>query len=236
MPIIAWALFSMNLSICYYFFQIDTFSTAFYNYSKMAIINLKKREVECKIVYYGPGRGGKTSNLQYVFQKSRELMTDEMVSIKTKGDLTLFFDFVPMGIGKIKGCDVRVQLYTVPGQVKYSSTRKLVLKGADGLVFVADSLQVRHEKNLLALKDLALNLKSYSLNIMKVPLVLQYNKRDLAAEGVPLMSVEAMEKAYNHQLQVPSFAASAVTGQNVNATLKECLVRTLRSLKKEAGW
>jgi signal recognition particle receptor subunit beta len=202
----------------------------------MAIINLKKREVECKIVYYGPGRGGKTSNLQYVFQKSRELMTDEMVSIKTKGDLTLFFDFVPMGIGKIKGCDVRVQLYTVPGQVKYSSTRKLVLKGVDGLVFVADSLQVRHEKNLLALKDLALNLKSYSLNIMKVPLVLQYNKRDLAAEGVPLMSIEAMEKAYNHQLQVPSFAASAVTGQNVNATLKECLVRTLRSLKKEAGW
>ena len=236
MPIIAWALFSMNLSICYYFFQIDTFSTAFYNYSKMAIINLKKREVECKIVYYGPGRGGKTSNLQYVFQKSRKLMTDEMVSIKTKGDLTLFFDFVPMGIGKIKGCDVRVQLYTVPGQVKYSSTRKLVLKGVDGLVFVADSLQVRHEKNLLALKDLALNLKSYSLNIMKVPLVLQYNKRDLAAEGVPLMSIEAMEKAYNHQLQVPSFAASAVTGQNVNATLKECLVRTLRSLKKEAGW
>jgi signal recognition particle receptor subunit beta len=202
----------------------------------MAIINLKKREVECKIVYYGPGRGGKTSNLQYVFQKSRELMTDEMVSIKTKGDLTLFFDFVPMGIGKIKGCDVRVQLYTVPGQVKYSSTRKLVLKGVDGLVFVADSLQVRHEKNLLALKDLALNLKSYSLNIMKVHLVLQYNKRDLAAEGVPLMSIEAMEKAYNHQLQVPSFAASAVTGQNVNATLKECLVRTLRSLKKEAGW
>ena len=236
MPIIAWALFSMNLSICYYFFQIVTFSTAFYNYSKMAIINLKKREVECKIVYYGPGRGGKTSNLQYVFQKSRELMTDEMVSIKTKGDLTLFFDFVPMGIGKIKGCDVRVQLYTVPGQVKYSSTRKLVLKGVDGLVFVADSLQVRHEKNLLALKDLALNLKSYGLNIMKVPLVLQYNKRDLAAEGVPLMSVESMEKAYNHQLQVPSFAASAVTGQNVNATLKECLVRTLRSLKKEAGW
>ena len=202
----------------------------------MAIINLKKREVECKIVYYGPGRGGKTSNLQYIFQKSRKLMTDEMVSIKTKGDLTLFFDFVPMGIGKIKGCDVRIQLYTVPGQVKYSSTRKLVLKGADGLVFVADSLEVRHEKNLLSLKDLALNLKSYGLNIMEIPLVLQYNKRDLAAEGVPLMPVEAMEKAYNQQLKVPSFAASAITGQNVNATLKECLVRTLRSLKKEAGW
>jgi len=202
----------------------------------MAIINLKKREVECKIVYYGPGRGGKTSNLQYIFHQSRKLMTDEMVSIKTKGDLTLFFDFVPMGVGKIKGCDVRVQLYTVPGQVKYSSTRKLVLKGVDGLVFVADSLRVRHEKNILSLKDLALNLKGYGLNIMTMPLVLQYNKRDLATEGVPLMSVEEMEKAYNQQLKVPSFAASAVTGENVNATLKACLVLTLRSLKKEAGW
>ncbi len=202
----------------------------------MAIINLKKREVECKIVYYGPGRGGKTSNLQYVFQKNRQLMADEMVSIKTKGDLTLFFDFVPMGVGKIKGCDVRIQLYTVPGQVKYSSTRKLVLKGVDGLVFVADSLKIRHEKNILSLKDLALNLQSYGLNVMKMPLVLQYNKRDLAAEGVPLMSIEEMEKAYNHQLKVPSFAASAVTGENVNATLKACMVLTLRSLKKEAGW
>ena len=202
----------------------------------MAIINLKKREVECKIVYYGPGRGGKTSNLQYIFQNSRPLMTDEMVSIKTKGDLTLFFDFVPMGVGKIKGCDVRVQLYTVPGQVKYSSTRKLVLKGVDGLVFVADSLKIRHEKNILSLKDLAINLQSYGQNIMKMPLVMQYNKRDLAAEGVPLMAVKEMEKAYNQQLKVPSFAASAITGENVNATLKACLVATLKSLKKEAGW
>ena len=202
----------------------------------MAIINLKKREVECKIVYYGPGRGGKTTNLQYIFQHSRKLMTDEMVSIKTRGDLTLFFDFVPMGIGKIKGCDVRVQLYTVPGQVKYSSTRKLVLKGVDGLVFVADSLQIRHEKNILSLKDLAINLQSYGLNIMQMPLVMQYNKRDLASDGVPLMPVAEMEKAYNHQLKVPSFAASAITGENVNATLKACMVLTLRSLKKEAGW
>jgi signal recognition particle receptor subunit beta len=202
----------------------------------MAIINPKKREVECKIVYYGPGRGGKTTNLQYIFQNSRKLMTDEMVSINTKGDLTLFFDFVPMGVGKIKGCDVRVQLYTVPGQVKYSSTRKLVLKGADGIVFVADSLRVRHEKNIISLKDLAVNLQSHGLNIMKMPLVLQYNKRDLASDGVPLMPVEEMEKAYNHQLKVPSFAASAITGENVNATLKTCLVLTLRSLKKEAGW
>ncbi|MGD9043600.1 MAG: GTPase domain-containing protein [Desulfobacterales bacterium] len=202
----------------------------------MAVINLKKREVECKIVYYGPGRGGKTSNLQYIFKHSRPLMTDEMVSIKTKGDLTLFFDFVPMGVGKIKGCDVRIQLYTVPGQVKYSSTRKLVLKGVDGIVFVADSLQVRHEKNILSLKDLAINLQSYGQNIMTMPLILQYNKRDLAKEGVPLMPVEDMEKAYNQQLKVPSFAASAITGENVNATLKACLVATLKSLKEEAGW
>jgi signal recognition particle receptor subunit beta len=163
-------------------------------------------------------------------------MTDEMVSINTKGDLTLFFDFVPMGVGKIKGCDVRVQLYTVPGQVKYSSTRKLVLKGVDGVVFVADSLRVRHEKNIISLKDLAINLQSYGLNIMKMPLVLQYNKRDLANDGVPLMSIEEMESTYNHQLKMPSFAASAVTGENVNATLKTCLVSTLRSLKKDAGW
>lgn len=202
----------------------------------MAIINLKKREVECKIVYYGPGRCGKTTNLEYIFGHSRRLMTDEMVSIKTQGDMTLFFDFVPMGIGKIKGCEVRIQLYTVPGQVKYGSTRKLVLKGVDGVVFVADSLKVRHEKNMLSLKDLAGNLKDYGMNIFDMPLVLQYNKRDLAKEGVPLMSVESMEKAYNHQLKVPSFAASAVTGAGVNDTLKACMVLTLRSLKKEAGW
>jgi len=202
----------------------------------MAIINLKKREVECKIVYYGPGRCGKTTNLQYIFEHSRRLMTDEMVSIKTQGDMTLFFDFVPMGIGKIKGCDVRVQLYTVPGQVKYGSTRKLVLKGVDGVVFVADSLKVRHEKNILSLKDLAGNLKDYGLNIFDMPLVLHYNKRDLAKEGVPLMSIEDMEKVYNRQLKVPSFAASAVTGEGVNDTLKAAMVLTLKSLKKEAGW
>jgi signal recognition particle receptor subunit beta len=202
----------------------------------MAIINLKKREVACKIVYYGPGRCGKTTNLEYVFKNSRKLMTDEMVSIKTKGDLTIFFDFVPMEAGKIKGCDVRIQLYTVPGQVKYNSTRKLVLKGVDGVVFVADSLKIRHEKNLLSLKNLAENLKSYGMNIMNLPLVMQWNKRDLANDGVPLMSVEEMQHAYNRQLKAPAFAASALSGEAVNATLKACLVTTLKSLKKEAGW
>jgi hypothetical protein len=202
----------------------------------MAVINLKKREVECKIVYYGPGRCGKTTNLQYIFQNSRRYMLDEMVSVKTKGDLTLFFDFVPMGLGRIKGCEVRVQLYTVPGQVKYASTRKLVLKGADGVVFVADSMRVRHEQNIESLKDMAQNLKDHGVNILKFPVVLQYNKRDLAASGVPLMTEEEMERFYNRQLKAPAFAASAVTGAGVNDTLKACLVQTLKSIKKQAGW
>ena len=202
----------------------------------MALINLKKKEVECKIVYYGPGRCGKTTNLEYVFKNSRKLMTNEMVSIKTKGDMTIFFDFVPMEVGRIKGLDVRIQLYTVPGQVKYNSTRKLVLKGVDGVVFVADSLKIRHERNILSLKNLSKNLKSYGLNIMKMPLVLQYNKRDLAEEGLPLSSIEEMEKTFNRQLKAPSFAASAVNGQGVNDTLKACLIRTLQSLREKAGW
>jgi signal recognition particle receptor subunit beta len=163
-------------------------------------------------------------------------MTDEMVSIKTKGDMTIFFDFVPMDAGKIKGCDVRIQLYTVPGQVKYNATRKLVLKGVDGVVFVADSLKIRHEKNILSLKNLAANLKNYGLDIRKIPLVMQYNKRDLADEGVPLMSVEQMQRAYNRQLRVPSFAGSAISGLGVNNTLKACLIMTLKSIRKEAGW
>jgi hypothetical protein len=120
--------------------------------------------------------------------------------------------------------------------VKYNSTRKLVLKGVDGVVFVADSLKIRHERNILSLKNLSENLKSYGLNIMKMPLVIQYNKRDLAQEGLPLSSIEEMEKAYNRQLKAPSFAASAVNGQGVNDTLKACLIGTLKSLREKAGW
>jgi len=192
--------------------------------------------MECKIVFYGPGRCGKTTNLEYIFKNNRKLMNDEMVSIKTDGDLTLFFAFVPMGIGTIKGCDVRVQMYTVPGQVQYTSTRKLVLRGVDGLVFVADSLTVRREQNLVSLKDLETNLKEYGLSVFKVPLVFQYNKRDLEKEGVPIMSIEQMDHDLNRQLKVPAFPASAMTGDGVAATMKECLVRTLRSLKAQAGW
>jgi signal recognition particle receptor subunit beta len=202
----------------------------------MAIFNLKKRLIECKIVYYGPGRCGKTTNLEYIFAQYKKQVKGEMVSINTEGDRTLFFDFLPIGLGQIRGCDVRVQLYTVPGQVKYSSTRKLVLRGVDGVVFVADSLEVRREKNMGSLKDLQANLKEYGKSIFQVPLVLQFNKRDLAAQGIPLMPIAQMERDLNRQLKVPSFEASAVTGTGVGATLKECLKETLKSLQKEFKW
>ena len=199
----------------------------------MAILNLKKRQIECKIVYYGPGRCGKTTNMEHIYKTYTKQVTGEMVSIDTEGDRTLFFDFLPMGLGEIKGFDVKVQVYTVPGQVQYRSTRKLVLKGVDGVIFVADSLAVRREKNMLSLKDLQHNLKEYGISIFKIPLVIQHNKRDLVSEALPIMSLEQMEKDLNRQLKVPSFPASALTGKGVGATLKECLKLTLVSLKKE---
>jgi signal recognition particle receptor subunit beta len=202
----------------------------------MAIFNLKKREIECKVVYYGPGRCGKTTNLEFIFSAYKKQVKGEMVSINTEGDRTLFFDFLPMGLGQIRGCDVRVQLYTVPGQVKYSSTRKLVLRGVDGIVFVADSLEVRREKNMESLKDLQANLREYGKNIFKVPLVMQFNKRDLSEQGIPLMTVERMQRDLNRQLKVPSFAGSAVKGAGVGVTLKECLKLTLQALQKEFQW
>jgi signal recognition particle receptor subunit beta len=124
----------------------------------------------------------------------------------------------------------------VPGQVQYTSTRKLVLRGVDGLVFVADSLEVRREKNMLSLKDLHQNLKDYGLNILKVPLVMQFNKRDLAREGIPLMPIDQMEHELNRQLKVPTFQASAIKGEGVGKTLQNCLKLTLLSLKKELSW
>ena len=199
----------------------------------MAILNFKKRQIECKIVYYGPGRSGKTTNMEYVYRTYTKQVTGDMVSIDTEGDRTLFFDFLPMGLGEIKGFDVKVQVYTVPGQVQYRSTRKLVLKGVDAVIFVADSLAVRREKNMLSLKDLQHNLKEYGISIFKIPLVMQHNKRDLVSEALPIMSLEQMEKDLNRQLKVPSFPASALTGKGVGATLKECLKLTLLSLKKE---
>jgi hypothetical protein len=199
----------------------------------MAIFKLKKREIECKIVYYGPGRCGKTTNMEYIFKTYKKQVIGEMISVDTEGDRTLFFDFLPMGLGTIKGFDIRLQVYTVPGQVQYRSTRKLVLKGVDGVIFVADSLAIRREKNMLSLKDLQHNLKEYGISILKIPLVMQHNKRDLAGQDVPVMSVEQMERDLNRQLKVPSFPASAITGEGVGATLKECLKLTLLSFKKQ---
>jgi signal recognition particle receptor subunit beta len=202
----------------------------------MAVFNAKDRVIECKLVYYGPGRCGKTTNLEYIFKAGKKYTTSDMVSINTKGDRTLFFDFLPIGLGKIKGCDVKVQLYTVPGQQKYGSTRKLVLKNVDGIVFVADSLEIRRKANMLSLKDLADNLKEQNMSIFKIPLVLQYNKRDLADEGLPILPVEIMEKDLNTKLKAPYFTGSAVKGEGVGQTLKKCLSLTLGYLQKELQW
>jgi small GTP-binding protein len=199
----------------------------------MAIVNLKKRQIECKIVYYGPGRCGKTTILEYIHKAFKKQVKGEMVSIYTDGDRTLFFDFLPLELGKLRGCDVRVQLYTVPGQVRYESTRKLVLRGADGIVFVADSLEVRREKNMLALKDLHQNLKEYNLSIFKVPLVMQFNKRDLNDADIALMSIEQMQHDLNRQLKVPCFPGSALAGNGVGKTLNACLKLLLKSIQKE---
>jgi len=202
----------------------------------MAVINLKNRQIECKLVFYGPGRSGKTTNLEYIHKAFKKQVTGKMISIDTEGDRTLFFDFLPLGLGKIKGCDVKVQLYTVPGQVKYKATRQLVLKGVDGIVFVADSLAVRREKNMVSLKDLHENLLKMGLSIRKIPLVLQYNKRDLEKKGLPVMSLKKMDHELNRQLKVPSFTASALSGEGVGNTLTQALKLTLQSLQDEFKW
>jgi len=202
----------------------------------MAIFNPRDRAIECKIVYYGPGRGGKTTNLEFVFKAGKKYATSEMVSINTKGDRTLFFDFLPIGLGKIKGCDVKVQLYTVPGQAKYASTRKLVLKNVDGIVFVADSLEIRRKANMLSLKDLQQNLAEQNMSIFKTPLVLQFNKRDLGDAGLPVVPVKDMASQLNGKLNVPFFEASALKGRGVFDTLKKCLALTLNHLNKELKW
>ena len=199
----------------------------------MAFVNLKKREVQVKIVYYGPGRGGKTTNLEYIYHKFNHRIKTEMVTIKTHGDRTLFFDFLPFDIGKIKGYDVKIQLYTVPGQVKYDATRRLVLRGVDGIVFVADSMTVRREKNMLSLKNLQDNLTTYKKSIFKIPIVLQYNKRDLGEQGIPLLPFDLLEKDLNSQLKAPSFVASAVEGDNVVQTMKKIITMTMISLQRE---
>ncbi len=194
----------------------------------MALIDLSKREVHCKIVYYGPGRCGKTTNLLTVHSSMADNTRGKMLTIETKGDRTLFFDLLPLNLGTIQGFNIRIQLYTVPGQVMYAATRKLVLKGVDGLVFVADPLQVRRERNIESLEDLRKNLLDYGLKLEEMPLVIQFNKRDLVDTPIPTLTVEELEADLNSTLKVKTFEASAVTGMGVFETLREISKLTVR--------
>jgi len=199
----------------------------------LSFINLKDKVVQVKIVYYGPGRGGKTTNLEYINRRFKNQIQSEMVSLKTHGDRTLFFDFLPFDMGQIKGFDIKIQLYTVPGQVKYNATRKLVLKGVDGLVYVADAQKQMREKNISSLNQLHENLLDFKESIFRIPLVMQYNKVDLRNQGVPILPTEVLEKDLNSKLKVPSFEASALTGYNVPETLKKIISLTVMHIQKK---
>ena len=199
----------------------------------MSFIDLSKNEVQCKIVYYGPGRGGKTTNLLYLHQAMTDSVRGKMVTIDTKGDRTLFFDFLPLALGQIQGLSIKIQLYTVPGQVMYNATRKLVLKGVDGIVFVADSLKVQKEKNIESLENLRQNLAEDNIDIKEIPLVLQYNKRDLGGSNIPILPVEEMEEDLNTELQVPAFSGSALKGDGVFETLREISKGTVKYVSRK---
>jgi len=197
----------------------------------MAFINIRNKQIQLKIVYYGPGQGGKTTNLLYIHKNFGEKIKSQMVTIDTYGDRTIFFDFFPFDLGQINGFDVKIQLYTVPGQTKYDATRRLVLNGVDGIVFVADMLTSMRRKNILSLKNLHDNLRAYNKNIFKIPMVFQFNKVDLAQKGYPILSRELLTYDLNRQLKRPWIAASALTGENVAATLKKIITMTTANLK-----
>jgi len=194
----------------------------------MALIDLSKREIHCKIVYYGPGRCGKTTNLLYIYNAMQSNVRGKLLTIETKGDRTLFFDLLPINLGKVQGFNIRIQLYTVPGQTIYEATRRLVLKGVDGLVFVADSLRVRRAKNIESMEDLKKNLRTYNLDIKELPVVLQYNKRDLVKSPIPTLSVEELNQDLNQELKTTAFEACATQGIGVFETLKEISKRTIK--------
>lgn len=199
----------------------------------MPFINFSKDEIQCKIVYYGAGFCGKTTNLLYIYNQMSDDVKGKMVSIDTKGDRTLFFDFLSLNLGKIRGFDIRVQLYTVPGQVHYDATRKLVLKGVDGVVFVADSLKVQRKKNIESLINLAKNLAEKGISIRTIPLVLQYNKRDLDGTDSEILPIEVLEKDLNSMLKVPSFPASALKGVGVFETLREITKLVVKDVSRK---
>ena len=193
----------------------------------MVQFNFSLKEVNCKIVYYGPGLSGKTTNLEVVHQKAPGNSVGDLTSIATEGDRTLFFDFLPLNLGQVAGMKTKFQIYTVPGQVYYNSTRKLVLQGADGVVFVADSKRGKMDENIESLKNLEENLREQGLDISSIPVVLQYNKRDLP----DVYSVEEMEEALN-RWEAPHFEAVARDGHGVFPTLKRLAGMVLETLNE----
>ncbi|MBE0618817.1 MAG: GTPase domain-containing protein [Proteobacteria bacterium] len=199
----------------------------------MSFINLSRNEIQVKIVFYGPGRCGKTTNLLYMHKAMAEAVRGKMITIDTKGDRTLFFDFLPLTLGQIHNMSIKIQLYTVPGQVMYNATRKLVLRGVDGVVFVADSQVDQRERNIESLDNLRQNLLDERLDIKEIPLVFQYNKRDLAETGTPLISLEDLDKALNQELRVPAFPGSAARGDGVFETLREVSKRTVKHVTRK---
>jgi hypothetical protein len=197
----------------------------------MAFINLKRKEIKVKIVYYGPARSGKTTNLIYIYSKFHNQIRSKMISIDTFGDRTVFFDFLPFNLGKLGGFNIMVQLYTVPGQIKYKATRELVLRGVDGVVFVADISQLKRRDNIISLKDLHHNLMKYNQNIFNVPLVFQYNKIDLVKRNIPVLSRNILTHDLNNRLKRPYYLASALHGHNVASTLKKITSMTVANIK-----
>jgi signal recognition particle receptor subunit beta len=190
-------------------------------------INFPAREINCKLVYYGPGLGGKTANLQWIYDHTGTAQKGKMISLATETDRTLFFDFLPIDLGTVRGFKTRIHLYTVPGQVFYEASRKLILKGADGVVFVADSQEERLDANLETLENLREHLKEHKLDFNTIPYVLQLNKRDLPG----VLSIEQLAK----HLQVkgePITEGVAITGQGVFETLREVAKLVLAELKK----
>ena len=191
----------------------------------MSFINYSSREINCKIVYYGPGLCGKTTNLQHIYTKTNPELKGKMISLATETERTLFFDFLPLALGQIRGFKTRFHLYTVPGQVYYNASRKLILKGVDGVVFVGDSQIERLDANIESMYNLAENLLEHGYDLQRIPFVLQYNKRDLP-NAAPVRELEA---AMN-PLGAPSYEAVAIRGDGVFDTLKQVSKLVIRSL------
>ncbi len=197
----------------------------------MSIIRFGSREITCKIVYYGPGRAGKTTNLQYLYSRIPAARRSELVSLATETDKTLFFDFMPIDIGNYRGFTTKFQLYTVPGQVYYEDTRKLVLRGADGVVFVADSQRFRFEDNIFSIENMFQNMEENGLDIEDTPIVLQYNKRDLD----DICTIEELQEALNKYLKYEYFEAVAIKGIGVPETFKAIGALVLKKIKERLG-